>query len=75
MDSPTAFSHKNGVFEAYQNFEAWAKVHFGIPAFKTLQSDCGGEYLGKVFSSHLASQGTVQCLTVHDTPEYNSISE
>ena len=81
MDDYTRWTHlhllatKNGVFEAYQNFEAWAKVHFGIPAFKTLQSNHGGEYLGKVFSSHLTSQGTVQCLTVHDTPEYNGISE
>ena len=66
---------KDKTFEAYKNFEAWAKLHFGIPAFKTLQSDRGGEYLGKEFSKHLASQGTMRKLTTHDTPEYNGISE
>ena len=30
---------KDGVFQAYKQFEAWAKLHFGIPTFKTLRSD------------------------------------
>ena len=80
-DDHTRWTHlqllatKDGVFEAYKNFEAWSKLHFGIPTFKVLRSDRGGEYLGKTFSSYLQSQGTTRRLTVHDTPEYNGISE
>src|SRR5277367_524644 len=66
---------KAETFEAYKAFEAWAKLQFGIPAFKTLRSDQGGEYLGGEFSKHLLTQGTMRKLTVHDTPEYNGISE
>src|SRR5271168_3388864 len=35
----------------------------------------GGEYLGKEFSQYLSSQGTERKLTVHDTPQYNGVSE
>ena len=66
---------KAGIFEAYKDFEAWAKLQFGIPAIKTLRSDRGGEYLGKAFSQHLRSQGTEWRLTVHDMPKYNGVSE
>ena len=66
---------KNEVLCAYQDFEAWATLHFDILAFKHLQSDQGGEYLGDAFSSHLASKGTVWKLTIHDTPEYNGVSK
>jgi hypothetical protein len=66
---------KDGVFQAYKDFEAWAKLHFGIPTFQVLRSDRGGEYLGREFSSYLSSQGTIRKLTVHDTPEYNGVSE
>ena len=81
MDDHTRWTHlqllatKDGVFEAYKNFESWSKLQFGISAFKVLHSDRGGEYLGKMFSSHLASQGTMRWLTVHDTPKYNGISK
>ena len=81
MDDHTRWTHlqllamKDGVFEAYENFESWSKLQFGISAFKVLFSDRGGEYLGKMFSSHLASQGTMHQLTVHDTSKYNGISE
>ena len=66
---------KHEVFKAYKIFEAWAKLQFGIQAFKFLCSDRGGEYLGKMFSSYLTLKGTVQKLTIHDTPEYNGVSE
>ena len=66
---------KDRVLKAYKDFEAWAKLHFEIPAFKVLHSDRGGEYLGTEFSQHLRSQGTTRRLTVHDTPEYNGVSE
>ena len=66
---------KDEVFGAYKSFEAWAKLHFGIRTFKILRSDRGGEYLGKKFSQYLSSQGTQHRLTIHDTPEYNGVSE
>ena len=66
---------KDGVFEAYWNFEAWEKLQFQIPGFKILQSDRGGEYLGKEFSQYLLSQGTERRLTIHNTPKYNGVSE
>ena len=80
-DDSTRWTHlqllptKDGIFEAYKNFEAWAKLYFKIKTFKTLRSNQGGEYLGKAFSQHLQSQGTIHRLTMHDTPEYNGISE
>ena len=80
-DNYTQWTHiwllamKDRVFQAYQDFEAWAKLHFGIQGFKFLQSDWGGEYLGKEFSTYLSSQGTEWKLTVHNTPEYNGVSE
>ena len=42
---------------------------------KILHSDRGGEYLGKEFIMYLKSKGTVQKLTVNDTPQHNSIAE
>ena len=66
---------KDGVFEAYKDFEAWEKLQFSIPAIKTLCFDRGGEYLGKAFSQHLRLQGTEWRLTVHDMPEYNGVSK
>ena len=80
-DNYTQWTHlwllvsKNEVLHAYQDFEAWATLHFDILAFKHLWSDQGGEYLGDAFSSHLASKGTVRKLTIHDTLEYNGVSE
>ena len=66
---------KDGIFQAYKHFEAWAKLHFEIPAFKVLHSDRGGKYLGTEFSQYLQSQGTTRRLTIHDTPKYNGVSE
>jgi transposase InsO family protein len=42
---------------------------------KTLHSDHGGEYLSDAFKKHLAKQGTVHKLTVHDTSEQNGVAE
>ena len=80
-DDHTRWTHlqllgtKDGVFQAYKDFEAWAKLHLGTRAFKVLRSDRKGEYLGKEFDQYLKSQGTIRRLTVHDTPEYNGVSE
>ena len=37
--------------------------------------DRGGEYLGNEFTNHLCRQGTTCQLTVHDSPQSNSIAE
>ena len=79
-DDHTRWTHlqllatKDGIFKAYQNFEAWAKLQFQIPGFKILQSNRGGEYFGKEFSQYLSSQGTKCRLTIHNTPKYNGVS-
>ena len=39
------------------------------------QSDRGGEFLSNEFTNHLKKNGTLQSLTVHDTPEENGIAE
>ena len=62
------------MFEAYKLFEVWAKYQFSVCILK-LQSDQGGEYTSKKFVSHLVQKGTEHRLTVHDTPEYNSVAE
>jgi hypothetical protein len=65
---------KSDVPGAYQHFEAWLKAQFGA-TMKILRSDRGGEYQSEEFSNHLATTGTVQKLTVHDTPEFNSVAK
>ena len=42
---------------------------------KRLHSDIGREYLSKEFTNHLKQAGTLQNLTVHDTPEHNGVAE
>jgi hypothetical protein len=65
-DDNTRWTHlqllatKDGIFQAYKDFEAWAKLHFKIPTFKVLHSDQRGEYLGAEFGKYLQSQGTMQ---------------
>ena len=60
---------KDQTIKVYKGFEAWEKLQLGMPAFKTLWSDQGGEYLGEEFSKHLIKQGTVRKLTIHNTPK------
>ena len=80
-DNHTRWTHlqllatKDSIFQAYKEFEAWAKLHHQIPAFKTFHSDRGGEYLGAEFSKYLHSQGTIWRLTIHNTPKYNGVSK
>ena len=62
------------LFEHYQAFEAWLKTQHNVQ-IKKLRSDQGGEYLSGEFSDHLQKEGTIRRLTVHDTPEYNGVSE
>jgi hypothetical protein len=67
-------SKKSETFESYKEFEAWLKTQHGVQIRK-LRSDRGGEYLSGEFETHLRKAGTVRRLTVHDTPEYNGVSE
>ena len=79
-DDNSAFSHiyllrhKSETFDAYKMYEAELKKQKGI-GVKRLHSDRGGEYLSKEFNDHLKQAGTLQNLTVHDTPEHNGIAE
>jgi hypothetical protein len=66
--------HKSDTFEAYRTFEAWTNTQLDH-RIKVLHTDCGGEYLSSNFVSHLAKQGTVHKLTVHDTPKENGVAE
>ena len=42
---------------------------------KVLRSDHRGEYLSKVFNTHLEAAGTVCKLTPHNTPQLNGVAE
>ena len=80
-DDHTRWTHlallhsKDETFEAYKDFESWAKTQHKIPAIKCLRSDRGGEYLDGEFGKHLKAEGTIRKLTTHDTPEYNGVAE
>ena len=65
---------KSETFSAYQQFEAWLD-HQLAAKICMLHSDQGGEYTGNEFVLYLKHQGTVQRLTVHDTPQHNGIAE
>ena len=57
--------------EALEKYEAWIKAQRGVAEIKALQSDQGGEYTSNEFRDYLASRGTIQCLTTHDSPQQN----
>ena len=65
---------KAEVFDHYKKFKAWVKVqrHGRITI---LGSDRGGEYMSNEFTTHLEKAGTVQHLTVHNSPASNGIAE
>jgi transposase InsO family protein len=65
---------KSEAFTAYKDFESWCRTQHDARV-KVLHSDRGGEYLGKEFVMHLKAAGTKQKLTVHDTPQHNSVAE
>ena len=77
------FSHKEHiyflknkleVFDHYKRFEAWVKVQRS-GRIAILGTDRGGEFTSKEFTDHLEQVGTIQHLTVHDSPASNSIAE
>jgi hypothetical protein len=65
---------KSKAFTLYKTFEARLLTQKGVK-IKVFRTDRGGEYLSKEFNAHLDEQGTTQKLTVHDTLEYNGVSE
>src|SRR5271168_512426 len=65
---------KSETFDSYKQFEAFLLRQKGVH-IKKLHTDRGGEYLSKEFSDHLAENGTIRNLTVHDTPEHNGVAE
>jgi hypothetical protein len=67
--------HKGDALNAYRSFEAWARTQNLCATIKVLRSDRGSEYLSAAFDNHLMDAGTARRLTVHDTPQLNSIAE
>jgi hypothetical protein len=67
-------SQKSEVFGKYKEFEAWLNTQHD-KKIKIFQSDRGGEFTSKEFSTYIASRGTLQQFTVHDTPEENGVAE
>jgi hypothetical protein len=65
---------KSEALEKYKEYEAWIKVQ-RKSNIEIFGSDGGGEFKSNAFSKHLRSQGTVQHLTVHDSPAQNGASE
>ena len=47
----------------------------GLEVSKKFQTNHGGTYLSHQFNQHLATNGTKQILTTHDTPTYNRVAE
>ena len=66
---------KDEVFNTYTDFEVCAKTQFRVRSFKRLRTDHGGKYFSQKFVQHLATNGTKQILTTHDTPTYNRVAE
>jgi hypothetical protein len=65
---------KGQVFDAYKAYEAELMTQRKASITK-LCSDRGGKYLSSPFDNHLSKAGTLRILTVHNTPEYNRVSE
>ena len=81
MDDATCYSvtyllhTKAEALGTYKAFEAWVLTQQHCTAIKVLHSDCSGEYLSEAFDQHLKSAGTAWQLTVHNTPQLNSVAE
>src|SRR6202045_4677950 len=69
-----AIQKKSQAFSAYKKLEAEINTHSNTKV-KYLRSDHGGEFLGDLFSDHLAEKGTKRELTIHDTHEQVGVME
>jgi len=56
-------THKSDMFTYYQAYKAWLQTQHGMK-LKKLETDNGGEYLSKEFTTHLRACGTVHSLTI-----------
>jgi hypothetical protein len=65
---------KSEAFENYKDYEAWVRVQRG-GKICIFGCDRGGEFTSKMFTQYLQSSGTVQHLTVHDSPQSNGAVE
>ena len=65
---------KSEAFDYYRRYEAWLGTQYHAIIWR-LHTDRGGEYRSQEFDAHLELKGTIRRLTVHDTPEYNGVSE
>ena len=60
---------KDEVFQRYKQYEAMLLCQWDTH-IKCLFSDRGGKYTSTEFEIYLAKQGTLYCLTVHDSIEH-----
>ena len=65
--------HKSEVLNHYKKFDAWVKVQRNR-RITILASDRGGEFTSKAFNEYLKNAGTIQHLTVHDSPASNGVA-
>jgi hypothetical protein len=65
---------KDQALQAYKGFVNWAQTQHGV-RIKQLRLDRGGEYTGNEFTKFLQSQGTERHLTMHNTPQHNSVTK
>ena len=65
---------KDQAFHKYKLYEAML-LRQRNTHIKALVSNRGGKYTSNEFTDHLAKQGMRHRLTVHDTPESNSVAE
>ena len=65
---------KSQTFESYKKDVAYIKMQTGN-RIKVVCSDRGGEFLTKKFTDYQDTHGTVQQLTVHDSPPQNRVAK
>lgn len=65
---------KSEVFDHYKKYEAWLRVQRG-GTICILGCDRGGNFTSQEFTEHLEKSGSVQHLTVHDSPASNGADE
>ena len=65
---------KSQTFESYKKDETYIEMQTGNQ-IKVVCSDQGGEFITKKFIDYQDTCGTVQQLTVHDSPPQNGVAE
>ena len=67
-------SNKSDIFAIFVRFYNFVLTQFGIH-IKSLQTDEGGEYISKSFTSFLASKCIIQLISCPYTPQHNGLAE